>query len=238
MAQAYRKNKHIIAEKKRKQKKLIITWSSAIAAVLVLAFVIGIIVNKANQIPREQYPIVTMNIEGYGKVEIELYPNDAPNTVRNFIALVESKFYDGLLVNRVVENFCVQAGSPDGTLSGGPGYTIKGEFKDNGFKKNTLKHEAGVISMARSTDPDSAGSQFFICTATNSSVAALDDAYAPFGKVISGLDIIKQISEVSHDSSAGSSGGGKPTTNIVITSITVDTKGVEYRKPTVFKQAS
>ena len=229
MGQAYRKSKYVEAEKKQKQKKLFIICISSVALIAALTLIIYMIAVNSGKIAEDKYPVATMEIEGYGTVEITLYPNDAPNTVRNFIELANSGFYDGQIINRVCENFCIQAGSPDGTTSGGPGYSIKGEFKLNGFGRNKIKHEAGTISMARAQGNDTAGSQFFICPATNSSVSALDGIYAAFGKVTSGLDIIVKISNVAHDSSLSSAGGGKPIKDIVIKSITVDTKGIEYK---------
>lgn len=200
--------------------------------VMLIALVIGGITyfNRPRVIAPEDYPIVKMNVQNYGTITIELYPNEAPNTVRNFIELVENGFYDGLEIPRVCENFVLQMGSPSNTLNGGPGWTIKGEFEYNGFKKNTIKHEAGVLSMARGSDPDSAGSQFFICAGTNKSVSSLDGLYAGFGKVIDGLDIVIAISKVDHDNSI-SAGGGTPYEKIIVTSMTVDTKGINYPAP-------
>lgn len=228
MSQKYRKQKYILEEKKKKRKKLLTIISASVVAVAAVIAVLCIVITNANKIPEKDYPIAKMEIEGYGTVEIMLYPNDAPNTVRNFIELANSGFYNGQRISRVCENFCIQMGSPDSTTIGDAGYYIKGEFSENGFNKNTIKHEEGVISMARSNDYNSAGSQFFICAGTNSSVSNLDGSYAAFGKVISGLDIIKEISELEHDNSM-SAGGGKPYKNVVVTSITVDTKGITYK---------
>ncbi len=182
-------------------------------------------------IAKEQYPIVTMEIEGYGTVTIELYPNEARNTVRSFVSLINKGFFDGQKILRVCEGFCIQMGSPTGNPADDCGYTIPGEFAANGHTENTIKHEAGVLSMARSSNPDSASSQFFICTDSDS-VKHLDNQYAAFGKVTSGLDIIIAISKVQHNYSYGSAGGGAPVNDIIVTSMTVDTKGITYNQPT------
>lgn len=171
-------------------------------------------------------PIVTMDIKNYGTIKIELYPKYAPNTVANFVNLIENKFYDGLTFHRLVKGFVLQGGDPNGNGTGGPGYTIKGEFKDNNFSKNTLKHTSGVISMARNIDNDSAGSQFFIVLDTNENVStSLDNKYAGFGKVIEGLDIIKKIED---EAEIENNQTGKLKENITITKVTVDTKGKTY----------
>lgn len=169
-------------------------------------------------------PIVTMEIEDYGTIKIELYPEYAPNTVANFVSLIESGFYDGLTFHRLVPGFVLQGGDPDGNGTGGPGYTIDGEFAANGYTKNTLSHETGVISMARSSDYDSAGSQFFIVL-DDSAKTSLDNLYAGFGKVIDGMDIIEEIAEneeIANDIT------GALEENITITSVTVDTFGYNY----------
>ncbi|KMJ56199.1 peptidylprolyl isomerase [Bacillus sp. LL01] len=134
-------------------------------------------------------PIVTMEMENGGEVLIELYPDVAPKTVGNFVSLVEEGFYDGLTFHRVIPGFMIQGGDPDGNGTGGPGYSIEGEFSSNGFENN-LKHDRGVISMARSQDPNSGGSQFFIMVADTPS---LDGEYASFGKVIKGMDVVDKI---------------------------------------------
>ncbi|MDV2686566.1 peptidylprolyl isomerase [Alkalihalophilus lindianensis] len=134
-------------------------------------------------------PIVTMEMENGGEVLIELYPDVAPKTVENFVSLVEEGFYDGLTFHRVIPGFMIQGGDPDGNGTGGPGYSIEGEFSSNGFE-NDLKHDRGVISMARSQDPNSGGSQFFIMVAETPS---LDGEYASFGKVIEGMDVVDEI---------------------------------------------
>lgn len=165
-------------------------------------------------------PIATIEMEDGGKIVLELNPEQAPNTVANFIALANSGFYDGLVFHRIVPNFMIQGGDPDGNGTGGPGYGIKGEFSDNGHD-NTIKHEAGAISMARSANPDSAGSQFFICDAD---ALFLDGQYAAFGHVTEGLDLVKEIAQ----DPASREMAIEPR---VIKSITVDTSGVEWDKP-------
>ena len=170
-------------------------------------------------------PIVTMEIEEYGTIEIELYPEYAPNTVANFVNLVESGFYDNNNFHRLAKGFVLQGGDPDGNGTGGPGYSIKGEFSKNGYTKNTLSHDIGIISMARSQDMDSAGSQFFIVL-SDSAKYSLDDKYAGFGKVTKGMEILKEIErteEVTDDIS------GKLKENITIKKVTVDTKGATYK---------
>lgn len=166
-------------------------------------------------------PIATIEVDNYGKIKAELYPEIAPNTVNNFISLANSGFYDNLTFHRVIKDFMIQGGDPEGNGTGGPGYSIEGEFTSNGFA-NSLKHTEGVLSMARTKDPNSAGSQFFIMTSTASN---LDGEYAAFGKVISGMDVAKSIEEVKTDSN------DKPKESVVIKSIRVDTKGIEYQDP-------
>ena len=164
----------------------------------------------------QEHPIVTMNIKNYGTVTLELYPEKAPNTVNNFVTLANSGFYDGLTFHRIIEGFMIQGGDPEGAGTGGPGYSIPGEFVSNGYTENDLKHTKGVISMARSQSPDSAGSQFFIMSADS---PHLDDQYAAFGEVTSGIEIIEAIEKVATNSM------DKPLENVVIESITVDTNG-------------
>lgn len=203
---------------------------------------------------KPQNPIATMEVEGFGSVKIELYPDKAPNTVTNFIALANRGFYDGKTFHRTIPEFMIQGGDPNGDGTGAPklsniqdnvetdaDYNIKGEFIANGFNRNNLKHERGVISMARSDYSslsaslttqgyNSAGSQFFVMTQANSS---LDGLYAAFGKVTEGMDVIDAISNVevvTRDSSA-SEGVDKPVTPPVITSIKVETFGVDYGTP-------
>ena len=137
-------------------------------------------------------PVVTMEMEDGGIVKMELYPQIAPTTVENFISLIKSGYYDGLTFHRVMPQFMAQGGDPKGNGTGGPGYSIEGEFSDNGFTQNTLKHDIGVVSMARAKAPDSAGSQFFIVTNENSYIS-LDGLYAGFGKVIEGMDEVYKI---------------------------------------------
>lgn len=172
-----------------------------------------------------QNPIVTMEIEDYGVVTIELYPDMAPNTVANFVNLIEEGFYDGLTFHRSVPGFVLQGGDPDGNGTGGPGYTIKGEFSSNGYTKNTLSHTRGVISMARSQDNDSAGSQFFIVL-DDSAKYSLDGMYAGFGRVTEGMDIIDEI--VANEKIANDVTGALEE-NVVITKVTVDTFGETYK---------
>ncbi len=166
-------------------------------------------------------PIVTIEMENGGVMKAELYPEIAPNTVNNFISLARSGYYDGLTFHRVIYGFMIQGGCPDGTGMGGPGYQIKGEFSMNGFK-NDLKHTEGVLSMARSMMPDSAGSQFFIMHKTS---PHLDGQYAAFGKITEGMDVVNQIAECDTDYS------DKPLDPQVIKSMTVETFGTEYPEP-------
>ncbi|MBQ8164741.1 MAG: peptidylprolyl isomerase [Clostridia bacterium] len=170
-------------------------------------------------------PVVMMEIDNYGKIDIELYPEIAPNTVNNFISLVKSGFYDGVIFHRVITNFMIQGGDPTGTGMGGPGYHIKGEFTENGFK-NDLRHVPGVISMARAMDKDSAGSQFFIM---HGDAAFLDGQYAAFGKVIEGMDVVNAIATCEVENPFSQS--PRPTEPVVITKAVVDTKGIEYPEP-------
>ena len=171
-------------------------------------------------------PIVTLKIKDYGTVTLELYPDMAPNTVNNFISLANSGYYDGLIFHRIISGFMIQGGDPTGTGTSGPGYAIAGEFASNGFTQNTLSHTKGVISMARTLDPDSAGSQFFIMSADGT---YLDGQYAAFGKVTSGLDIIEKIQNVKTNSA------DRPTTDVIIQSIRVNTQGITYPAPTTIK---
>lgn len=169
-------------------------------------------------------PIVTMDIEDYGTIKIELYPKYAPNTVANFISLIESGFYDGLSFHRSVPGFVLQGGDPSGDGTGGPDYSILGEFKENGYNKNTLSHTRGVISMARSNDYDSAGSQFFIVL-DDSAAYSLNGLYAGFGKVIEGMDIIDDIVE---NEKVADEYTALLEENVTITKVTVDTFGKTY----------
>src|SRR5690554_793680 len=166
-------------------------------------------------------PIVNIDMGDLGAIAIELYPDVAPNTVRNFIYLVKQGFYDGLTFHRVIPGFMIQGGDPKGTGTGGPGYSIKGEFSCNGFL-NDLKHERGVISMARTNDPNSAGSQFFIMV---DDAPHLDGDYAAFGKVISGMEVVDDIVQVERDEN------DRPLEPQVIKSMTVELNGYEYVEP-------
>ena len=170
----------------------------------------------------EELPIATIKVKNFGTIKAELYPDKAPNTVNNFISLANSGFYDGLIFHRVIKGFMNQGGDPNGIGTGGPGYSIKGEFSSNGYTKNDLKHTAGVLSMARASNPDSAGSQFFIMA---EDASYLDGDYAAFGKVTEGMDVVEAINSVETD------GNDKPLKDVVIESITVDTKGVNYKEP-------
>ena len=166
-------------------------------------------------------PVVTITMENGDNIKVELYPEIAPNTVNNFISLVNKKFYDGLIFHRVIEGFMIQGGCPEGIGIGGPGYQIKGEFAANGFA-NDLKHSAGVISMARAQHPDSAGSQFFIM---HKDSPHLDGEYAAFGKVIEGMENVNKIAESATDYM------DKPLEDVIMKKVTVDTQGVEYGEP-------
>ena len=169
-------------------------------------------------------PVVTIEMENGGKIVCELYPEIAPESVKNFVTLIEKKFYDGLIFHRVISGFMIQGGCPKGNGTGGPGYCIKGEFKLNGVKNN-LSHKRGVLSMARAQSPNSAGSQFFIMHADGD---FLDGQYAAFGKVLEGMDVVDAIAAVQTD------GSDKPLTEQKIKSITVDTKGETYTEPTKY----
>ncbi|MBR5732154.1 MAG: peptidylprolyl isomerase [Lachnospiraceae bacterium] len=166
-------------------------------------------------------PIVTIEMADGSIMKAELYPEIAPNTVRNFISLVESGFYDGLIFHRVIEGFMIQGGCPDGNGMGGPGYHIRGEFSHNGFENN-LKHTAGVLSMARAMDPDSAGSQFFIM---HKNSPHLDGEYAAFGKIIEGMDVVDKIATTATDYS------DRPYETQKMKKVTVDTFGEYYEAP-------
>ena len=166
-------------------------------------------------------PIVTFEMENGDIMKAELYPEIAPNTVNNFISLVQNGFYDGLIFHRVIRGFMIQGGCPDGTGMGGPGYTIKGEFSQNGFS-NDLRHTEGVLSMARAMHPDSAGSQFFIM---HKNSPHLDGAYAAFGKITEGMDIVNKIAETATDYT------DRPLEEQKMKKVTVDTMGVEYPAP-------
>lgn len=171
-------------------------------------------------------PIITMTMENGGVIKAELYPEIAPNTVSNFVDLINRGFYDGLIFHRVIPGFMIQGGCPEGSGMGGPGYSIKGEFTSNGFK-NTLKHSKGVLSMARSMHPDSAGSQFFIMVAD---APHLDEQYASFGKVIEGIDVADKIVATKRDMS------DKPYEDQIIKSVTVDMQGEEIKEPEIIEE--
>ena len=166
-------------------------------------------------------PIVTIEMENGDVIKAELYPEIAPNTVRNFISLVQKGFYDGLIFHRVIAGFMIQGGDPKGIGIGGPGYSIRGEFKQNGFQ-NDLKHDRGVLSMARAGDPNSAGSQFFIM---HEAAPHLDGGYAAFGKVIEGIEAVDRIAAVRTDYS------DRPRTPQVMKRVTVETFGEAYPEP-------
>ena len=168
-----------------------------------------------------QNPIITFEMENGDIMKAELYPQVAPNTVNNFISLVNKGFYDGLIFHRVINGFMIQGGDPEGTGMGGPGYGIKGEFAQNGFA-NDLKHSAGVLSMARSMMPNSAGSQYFIM---HKDAPHLDGAYAAFGKIIEGMDVVNKIAEVATDYS------DRPMEDQRMKTVTVETFGVDYDEP-------
>jgi peptidyl-prolyl cis-trans isomerase B (cyclophilin B) len=168
-----------------------------------------------------QNPIVTITMENGQVMRAELYPEIAPNTVNNFISLIQKGFYDGLMFHRVINGFMIQGGDPDGNGTGGPGYSIPGEFSSNGFK-NDLKHTVGVLSMARTNIPDSAGSQFFIM---HKDSPHLDGEYAAFGKLTEGLDVLNAIAETDVD------WYDCPYNKQVMKTVTVDTFGVEYDQP-------
>jgi peptidyl-prolyl cis-trans isomerase B (cyclophilin B) len=170
-------------------------------------------------------PIVTINVENRGVIKAELYPQIAPNTVNNFIDLINKGFYDGLIFHRVIPGFMIQGGCPQGTGMGNPGYSIKGEFSRNGFK-NELKHTKGVLSMARAMDPNSAGSQFFLMV--NDS-PHLDDQYASFGKVIEGIEVADEIVNTKRNRD------DRPSEDQVIKSMTVETFGENYKEPQIIE---
>ena len=170
-------------------------------------------------------PIVTIEMENGGVIKVELYPEIAPNTVNNFLSLVNKGFYDGLIFHRVIPGFMIQGGDPQGTGMGGPGYRIKGEFKHNGFSQNNLKHDRGVLSMARSMMPDTAGSQFFIM---HDKAPHLDGEYAAFGMVTEGMDVVDRIASTPTDYN------DRPRNEQRIKAVTAETFGVEYPEPVKF----
>ena len=169
----------------------------------------------------QKNPIVTITMKNGDVMKAELYPEIAPNTVNNFISLIQKGFYDGVIFHRVIKGFMLQGGDPKGTGAGGPGYSIAGEFSQNGFQ-NDLRHTAGVLSMARTMMPNSAGSQFFIM---HKDAPHLDGAYAAFGKIIEGMDVVNAIAEKPTDFR------DRPMEDQVIATMTVETFGVEYPEP-------
>lgn len=176
---------------------------------------------KGLVIKMAQNPVVTIEMENGSVIKAELYPQVAPNTVNNFISLVKKGFYDGVIFHRVISGFMLQGGDPDGTGMGGPGYSIKGEFTQNGFQ-NDLKHEPGVLSMARTMMPNSAGSQFFIM---HEAAPHLDGAYAAFGKVTEGMDVVNAIAAVPTNYN------DRPLETQRMKKVTVETFGEEYPEP-------
>lgn len=208
-----------------KKRKIIFFTAVMAAALLVFA---GCSSTKEAPAAGEDYakdvkenPVVTITMENGKQITAELYPATAPNTVANFITLANDGYYDGLIFHRVIPGFMIQGGDPDGNGSGGPGYSIAGEFTGNGFT-NDLKHEEGVLSMARTQDPNSAGSQFFIMAAA---VPELDEDYASFGKVLEGMDVVDEIVNAERDSM------DKPLEDQKMKSVEVDTKGFTYPEP-------
>lgn len=182
---------------------------------------LNILIKKKEEESIMANPVVTFEMENGDIMKAELYPEIAPNTVKNFISLVNKGFYDGLIFHRVISGFMIQGGCPDGTGMGGPGYSIKGEFAQNGFA-NDLAHDAGVLSMARAMHPDSAGSQFFIM---HKKAPHLDGAYAAFGKITEGMDVVNKIAETATDYS------DRPLEKQVMKKVTMETFGEEYGEP-------
>ncbi len=193
--------------------------AAVLALVLLGVFVLPELLDGRYELRDENDPVATIKLKNGKKIIVELYPDKAPNTVANFIELANSGFYDKLSFHRVISGFMIQGGDPLGNGTGGPGYSIKGEFSENGFAQNDLKHERGVISMARSQPFNSAGSQFFIMHADAS---YLDGSYAAFGKVVKGMDAVDAIA------SAKTGANDRPVEEQLIKSIRVDTKDVEY----------
>ena len=189
-----------------------------ISVLFTVVLLCGIFSSCKSDAEEKSHPVATIAVKDYGVIVVEIYQDIAPNTVANFISLAKEGFYNGLTFHRVINGFMIQGGDPDGNGTGGPGYSIKGEFTANGFENN-LSHVPGVISMARATPYDSAGSQFFICTAD---CTGLDGQYASFGKVTSGLDVAYEIAK------QGSNSNSTPDEPIVIERIVVDTKGGDY----------
>ena len=210
--------------KKSNRKTVTVVLCVLLAAAAIVAGVLLLTRDKHEEkahaaVKTEDFPIATIVMEDGGEIVLELNPNEAYNTVANFVSLANSGFYDGLIFHRVISGFMIQGGDPTGTGYEGPGYKIKGEFSANGVN-NTLKHERGVISMARSNPYDSAGSQFFIM---HKDAPSLDGLYAAFGKVLEGMDVVDRIASVKTDAN------DRPLTEQKIASIRVDTKGIEYK---------
>lgn len=208
--------------KKRRQRRTL-TVCAVILGILVLAAAAVLVYPLFRGTPsytllNESDPVATITMDNGEQIIVELYPDVAPNTVANFIELANSGYYDGLIFHRVIKDFMIQGGDPNGTGTGGPGYSIRGEFTSNGFQ-NDLSHTRGVISMARANAPDSAGSQFFI---VHNDSTHLDGNYAGFGMVVAGMDTVDDIAAVRTNSN------NKPIEEQKIKSIRVDTKGVEY----------
>lgn len=196
--------------------------SIMVVAILVAALLIGqTSLVSADEGKSSKNPLVTMDLGDLGVIKIELYPEIAPNTVNNFISLVKQGYYDGVIFHRVIPGFMIQGGDPTGTGGGGPGYSIKGEFSQNGFE-NDLLHKRGVVSMARTNIPDSAGSQFFIMVADS---PHLDGAYAAFGQVVEGIEVADSIVAVQRDRM------DKPIVDQRIEKVTVETFGIDYPEP-------
>jgi peptidyl-prolyl cis-trans isomerase B (cyclophilin B) len=212
-----------------KTKTLLIALGAV--AVLAVAVIVGINLMKESDtvVDGNQNPVVTIEMEDGGVIKLELYPDKAPNTVKNFIDLANSGYYDGVIFHRVINGFMVQGGDPDGTGMGGPGYNIKAEFANAGFTQNDIAHQPGVISMARQGNPynpasayDTAGSQFFI---VHGDASFLDKDYTAFGRVTEGMDVVNAIAEVKTDAN------DRPLEEQRMKTVTVDTFGVDYGEP-------
>ncbi|MBQ9407822.1 MAG: peptidylprolyl isomerase [Clostridia bacterium] len=203
---------------RQKQKKRILILCAALLVLIAGGLILSRVLSRDAV---KENPVVTVTMEDGKQIVLELYPDKAPNTVANFVELASSGYYDGLIFHRVIENFMIQGGDPTGTGSGGPGYAIMGEFSQNGFSKNDIPHERGVISMARSNAYDSAGSQFFI---VHQDSPHLNGGYAAFGRVLEGMDTVDAIASVPTNPA-----NDRPLTPQVIRSIRVDTKGETYK---------
>lgn len=199
------------------------TGKAVFAAVMAVCLAISLAAcgQKTAEMPEGLNPVVTIRMKDGGVIRAELYPQIAPNTVCNFISLINQGYYNGAIFHRVIEGFMIQGGAPGGAASGGPGYSIAGEFTDNGFQ-NDLKHTRGVLSMARANAPDSAGSQFFI---VHEDSDWLDGQYAAFGMVIEGMDVVDRIAATETGE------GDRPVTDQVMESVTVETFGAVYPEP-------